>query len=62
MREGKGKFVNHPTRTGKKLYDKFYIYVLTEVARDETFPLKIGDEVNIKIENSKLTVEKMKTE
>jgi len=62
MREGKGKFVNHPTRTGQKLYDKFYIYVPTEVARDGTFPFKVGDEVSIRIEDNRLIIEKTKTE
>jgi len=58
VREGKGRFINRPTRTGGKTYDKFFIYVPTEVARDGTFPLKEGEEVHIKIENSKLIVEK----
>ena len=58
MREGEGKFVNHPTRTGKKLYDKFYIYIPTQVAKDGTFPFKEGDKVKIRIENDKLVIEK----
>jgi len=33
-----------------KLYDKFYIYVPTEVARGRTFSFKVGDEISIKIE------------
>jgi hypothetical protein len=60
MREGKGKFLNHPTQTGNKLYDKFYIYIPTEVARDGTFPFKVGETVSITIANNKLIVEKMK--
>ena len=58
MREGEGKFVNHPTRTGGKLYDKFYIYIPTQVAKDGTFPFKEGDKVKIRIENDKLVIEK----
>ena len=58
MREGKGRFINRPTRTGGKTYDKFFVYVPTEVARDGTFPFEAGEEVYIKIENGKLTVEK----
>ena len=42
MQKAIGKFVNHPTRTGKRLYDKFYIYVPTQVAKDGTFPFKGG--------------------
>ncbi len=48
--KGRGKFINRPTRTGKRAYDKFFIYVPTEVARDSTFPLKEGDEVEVGID------------
>lgn len=58
LREGKGRFINRPTRTGRKTYDKFFIYVPTEVARDGTFPFKVGDEVFIRVENNKLTIQK----
>lgn len=58
MREGRGRFINRPTRTGGKTYDKFFVYVPTEVARDGTFPFKAGDEVFVRIENGKLTIEK----
>jgi hypothetical protein len=60
VKEGKGRFINRPTRTGGKTYDKFFVYVPTEVARDGTFPFKTGEEVHVKIENQKLTVEKEK--
>ena len=56
--EGKGKFINRPTRTGGKTYDKFFVYVPTEVARDGTFPFKAGEEVYVKIENGKVVLEK----
>jgi hypothetical protein len=48
--KGRGKFINRPTQTGKRTYDKFFIYVPTEVARDSTFPLKDGDEVEVEID------------
>ncbi|KPV63000.1 MAG: hypothetical protein AOA66_1070 [Candidatus Bathyarchaeota archaeon BA2] len=58
--EGKGRFINRPTKTGKKFYDRFFIYVPTEVARDGTFPFKVREEVNVRIENNRLIIEKMK--
>ena len=61
MRKGEGKFVNHPTRTGRKLYDKFYVYVPTQVAKDGTFPFKVGDKVEIEIKGKTLTVRKAKS-
>jgi hypothetical protein len=61
MRKGIGKFVNHPTRTGKKLYDKFYIYVPTQVAKDGTFPFKDGDEVEVEIKDETLIIKKAKS-
>ena len=62
MRKGKGRFINRPTRTGGRLYDKFFIYIPTEVARDGTFPFKEGEEVMISIEDGKLIIEKLKKE
>ena len=56
MRKGEGRFVNHPTRTGRKLYDKFYIYVPTQVAKDGTFPFKEGDKVEVEIKGKTLLV------
>ncbi|MBN1860304.1 MAG: hypothetical protein JW840_02460 [Candidatus Thermoplasmatota archaeon] len=60
MIEGKGAFINRPTRTGKKLYDKFFIYVPTELARDSSFPFKTNDELKIRIDqkNRRLILEK----
>jgi len=58
MRTGEGKFVNHPTRTGSKLYDKFYIYVPTQVAKDGTFPFKVGDKVEIETKGKTLIIRK----
>jgi hypothetical protein len=53
MQEGKGAFINRPTRTGGKLYDKFFIYIPTEVARDSSFPFKVKDELKISIDKEK---------
>ncbi len=60
MLEGKGAFINRPTRTGGKVYDKFFIYVPTEVARDGLFPFRVKESVKIKIdeENNRLIIEK----
>jgi hypothetical protein len=61
MLEAEGKFINRPTQTGKKLYDKFFIYVPTEVARGGLFPFKTNDKVKVRIdtENSRLVIEKV---
>lgn len=60
MIEGKGAFINRPTRTGGKLYDKFFIYIPTEVARDGLFPFRVKDDVKIRIDgkNNRLLIEK----
>ena len=59
----KGRFINRPTKTGKRTYDKFFIYVPTEVARDGLFPFKPGEEVVIRIDpaEKRLIVEKSET-
>ena len=51
--EGKGRFINRPTKTGKGVYDKFFVYVPTEIARDGLFPFHEGDEVTIRIDSKK---------
>ena len=58
MRKGRGSFINRRTKTGKKFYDRFFIYVPTEVARNGTFPFKEGDKVIIKVQGNKLVIEK----
>jgi len=58
MIEGKGKIINRPTKTGKRTYDKYFIYVPTEIARDGLFPFKAGEEVVIKIEKGSVIVKK----
>jgi hypothetical protein len=58
MRTGVGTFINRRTKTGKKTYDRFFIYVPTEVARDGTFPFTEGDKVQIEIKGKNLTITK----
>jgi len=50
MLEGKGRFLNRPTTTGGKKYDKFFIYVPIGVTKDSHFPFKEGEEALIRIE------------
>jgi len=61
MIEGEGKFINRPTQTGGKTYDKFFVYIPIEVARDSAFPFKANARVTVKIdvENKKLIIEKV---
>ena len=61
MLEGKGRLTNRPTKTGGKLYDKFFIYVPTEVVRDSLFPFKVGEAVRIRIdgENNRLIIDRL---
>lgn len=60
--EGKGKFLNRKTKTANKDYDKFFIYVPAEVARDGTFPFKSQEVIIVRIDKSKkrLLIEKSK--
>lgn len=58
MRKGTGRFINRRTKTGKKFYDRFFIYVPTEVARDTSFPLEEGDRVEVEIKQDVLIVRK----
>jgi hypothetical protein len=50
MLHGKGRFINRPSRTGKRTYDKFFVYIPTEIARDGLFPFNAGDELLVKVE------------
>ena len=61
MLEGQGKLINRPTQTGGKLYDKFFVYIPTEVARDGTFPFKKNErlKVRIDVEQHRLVIEKL---
>lgn len=60
MKEAYGKLINRPTQTGGKTYDKFFIYVPIEVARDTAFPFNANEKVKVKIdlEKQRLLVEK----
>lgn len=51
--EGKGKFINRKTQTANKRYDKFFLYVPVEVARDGTFPFKPEDTVVVRIDKAR---------
>jgi hypothetical protein len=61
MLEGKGKFINRPTRTAGKLYDKHFVYIPTEVARDSLFPFKTQEIVKVSIDKKKnrIIIEKL---
>ena len=59
MRKGKGRFFNRPTTSKGKKYDKFFIYIPTEVARDTNFPLKDGDRVEVEIKGKTLIIRKV---
>ena len=61
MKEGAGKLINRPTMTGGKTYDKYFIYVPIEVARDTNFPFQPQEPVKVKIdvENKRLIIEKL---
>ena len=58
MRTGTGTFINRKTKTGKKTYDRFFIYIPTELARDGTFPFNENDKVHIEINGKTLTITK----
>lgn len=62
MLEGKGRFLNRPTTTGGKKYDKFFIYLSTKLATDSSFPFKEGEEVAIRIEDQQLIISKTSKE
>ena len=58
MIEGVGKIINRPTKTGGKIYDKFFVYIPASVAKDSAFPFKPGEEVIVRIEGNRLVIEK----
>ena len=59
MRKGKGRFFNRPTVSKGKKYDKFFIYVPTEVARNTSFPFSDGERIEVEIDGDTLIVRKM---
>lgn len=58
MLQGKGRFVNRRSSTQTISYDKFFIYIPTNLARDSAFPLEDGDQVKIVIDGKMLRIEK----
>lgn len=60
MRKGKGRFFNRPTTSKGKKYDKFFMYIPTEVARDTNFPLKDGDRIEVEIKDKTLIIRRAK--
>jgi len=49
----RGRFINRPTKTGRGVYDKFFVYIPTELARDSSFPFKPGQEVEVQVDSLK---------
>ena len=60
MLEGVGKVINRPTKTAGKIYDKYFIYIPTSVAKDSAFPFRPGEKVVVRIEGDKLIIKKLK--
>jgi len=60
--KGKGKFINRRTPGYGKIYDRFFIYVPTEVARDSAFPFKEGTAVGLEIQGDSLVIREAKRE
>jgi hypothetical protein len=58
MKTGIGTFINRKTKTAKKTYDRFFIYIPTEIARDGTFPFQENDKLQIEIQGNALTITK----
>jgi hypothetical protein len=60
MLESESKLLNRPTRTAGKQYDKYYIYIPTDLARDSAFPFKKDEKLKLKIDpqNKRLIIEK----
>jgi hypothetical protein len=60
MLESESKIVNRPTQTAGKQYDKIFIYIPTEVAKDSAFPFSANQKVKVRIdpENKRLIIEK----
>ncbi|MFQ6135485.1 MAG: hypothetical protein ACE5KU_06720 [Nitrososphaerales archaeon] len=60
--QGVGRLINRPTTTGGKKYDKYFIYIPTEVAKDSQFPFKAGDRLAIQVEpqTNEIKIEKPK--
>jgi len=61
MLEAETKLLNRPTQTAGKQYDKYYIYIPTDIAKDSAFPFTKNQKLKIKIDpqNKRLTIEKI---
>ena len=61
MLEGESRLLNRPTQTAGKLYNKYYIYIPTDLAGDSAFPFKEDEKIKIKIDpkNKRLIIEKI---
>ena len=60
MLESESKLVNRPTQTDGKMYDKFYVYIPSEVSKDSAFPFKPDQKLKVRIdvENKRIVIEK----
>jgi hypothetical protein len=61
MLEAESKLVNRPTKTGKKEYPKFFVYLPSAIMNDSAFPFKVDDRLKVTIDpvNKRLIVEKV---
>jgi hypothetical protein len=61
MLEAISKLLNRPTQTAGKQYDKYYIYIPTDLSRDSAFPFQKDEKLKIRIdkENNRLIIEKV---
>jgi hypothetical protein len=61
MLESTSRLLNNPTQTAGKKYDKYYIYIPTDVAKDSAFPFKVDETIKIRIDpqNKRLIIEKV---
>ncbi len=57
---GFGRIINRISRAKGKEYDRFFLYLPVDLARDERFPFKEDEKVMIRIDekNKRLIVEK----
>ena len=62
MRKAIGRVVNRPTITGGKRYEKIFVYIPSQVAKDTAFPFKIGTKVEVEIKGKTLIIRKTQEE
>jgi len=56
--EAESHFVNRREKRGQKSYDRYFIYVPSELAHDSGFPFKEGERVKIKVTDKGLSIRK----